>query len=215
MIDVDQYTDAAMTCPMYYHADFYPELLACARCACRAEASRVVAGEGPLDAEFMVLGQNPGDEEDTEGRPFIGRGGKEFADWLTVLGLARERILVTNAVKCHTTRNRVPKTAEITTCTHAWLTQELHAFPKLQVIITLGKPATAVVLGNKTKVPLLEPFWAKVQFAGRVFHCVPLPHPAYILRAQTKRPELVTRVLPAIVEYLTREVPEAYARARP
>lgn len=214
MISADEYPDRVQGKPLYFNVEFYDALKACALCPVREEAKQVVAGEGPLDAEFMVLGQNPGDEEDRDGRPFIGRGGKELDTWLALLGLSRAKILVTNAVKCHTTDNRPPKAKEITTCTQAWLRRELEAFARLQVVVTLGKPATAVVLG-KMKTPLLEPFWVRVQFGERVLHCVPLPHPAYLLRAANKKPELYQRVLPAVKDYLAREVPEAYARARP
>lgn len=221
MLDTDAFdadvkvTHGPIARDVYYHLPFYDDLLVCERCPCRQEARRVVPGEGRLDAEFLVLGQNPGEDEDQQARPFIGRGGKELDQWLVALGLDRTKILLTNAVKCHTTKNRVPKQSEINICTQAWLRQELTAFTRLKVLIPLGKPATKVILG-KLAVPTLDPFWIKVQFGmGRVLHCCPLPHPAYLLRQPGKRPELFTRVLPQVADYFAREVPEAYERARP
>ena len=224
MIDAAEFDDrVGVAAPSYADAPFYAELrgaeaadeLACERCPCRQEARRVTPGEGPPDAEFVVLGQNPGEEEDQHGRPFIGRGGQELDTWLLALGLDRQKILVTNTVKCHTTRNRVPRQSEINICSQAWLRQEFATFDRLKVVIPLGLPAAKVILG-KMKVPSMEPFWVKVQFGvGRVLHCIPLPHPAYLLRMPGKRPELFTRVLPFVAEYLTKEVGDAYARARP
>lgn len=198
----------------YFHAAFYIDLLTCTRCACRAEASRVVPGVGPLDATVMVLGQNPGDEEDADGRPFLGRSGIELESWLDLLGLDRHELLLTNICKCHTERNRVPRMREISVCTQSWLRAELDAFPRLRVVIPLGKPAATVVLG-KMKVPTIEALWVQVQFGLRTFHCLPLPHPAYLLRMPGKKPDLYQRVLPQLREYLAREVPEVYAPAPP
>lgn len=214
MIDVHAIngTDPAT---LYDSVPWFADLLACRRCGCRDEAMRVVPGVGPRDAEIMVVGQNPGSEEDETGVPFVGRGGEELDVWLGLLGLSRQRIVVTNIVKCHTHNNRKPRTREITTCEEAWLRRELEAFP-VQVVIPLGRPALEGLVGKVKQIPeVMTPWWMSVDFGERALHLLPLPHPAYLLRMPGQRPLMYERVLPWVREYLQKEVPHVYARARP
>lgn len=200
---------------MYDSVPWFGDLLACRRCGCRDEATRVVPGYGPLDAEIMVVGQNPGAEEDETGVPFVGRGGEELAVWLGILGLRRERILVTNVVKCHTTNNRKPRTREINTCQDAWLKRELDAFERVKVVIPLGRPALEGLVGKIDGIPeVMEAWWMSVDWGTRLLHLLPLAHPAYLLRAPNQRPAMYERVLPWVRAYLEREVPDVYQRAR-
>ena len=85
-------------------------------------------GAGPLDAGIAFIGQNPGTDEDDAGIPFVGESGHMLDRWIRVLGLRRDRLLITNAVKCHTDRNRKPRKREMDTCQDAWLRRELESF---------------------------------------------------------------------------------------
>ena len=87
--------------PGHYRAlPCVPAMRACTACPARQEARQVVVGDGPADAVGMVLGQNPGVDEDREGLPFIGAGGELLDAWLHALGLDRAKLVITNAVKC-------------------------------------------------------------------------------------------------------------------
>jgi uracil-DNA glycosylase family 4 len=86
-------------------------LLACRACSARDEARRVVPGGGPLDAEIAIIGQNPGEDEDAMGVAFVGRPGAELDVWLEKLQLDRDKVMVTNAVKCFPGDVRVEATA--------------------------------------------------------------------------------------------------------
>lgn len=197
-----------------YDAPWYGTLLNCRACSCRDEARRPVPGTGPADAEIMVVGQNPGSEEDIEGVPFIGAGGKELDVWLAHLGLDRRRLIVTNQVKCHTDRNRVPTRQEIMTCGDLWLRQELQFATAVQVLIPLGKPALEGVMGRqRTAFGVLTPWWFTVDFDDRTLHVIPLAHPAYLLRAPGQKPVMYGTVLPAVLNYLRTTLPEVYRRA--
>lgn len=95
------------TGPHYHEVPWYQQLLGCTACPARQEARRVVPGAGPLSAEICVIGQNPGVDEDEKGVPFIGKGGEEMSAWLRLLGLDRQKVLVTNIVKCFPGDTRV------------------------------------------------------------------------------------------------------------
>lgn len=189
-------------------------LLACTACSARQDALRVVPGAGPADAVLCFIGQNPGDEEDLAGRPFIGRAGDEFDRWLTVLGIDRQRVYVTNAVKCHTRDNRPPKTLELKTC-YQWLAEELKALTSVKVVVPLGRPATERLLAKSTPAfnpPAIHHF--KVLMLGREVSVFPLPHPAYLLRAQHLGPTFRDILLPQVRETLQQELPDVYNACR-
>ena len=76
-----------------------PALITCRRCNLWQRATQAVPGEGPKDARIMLLGEQPGDEEDIRGRPFLGPAGRVLDEALLKAGLARETVFVTNAVK--------------------------------------------------------------------------------------------------------------------
>ncbi len=197
---------------MLYEVDWYGELLNCRACSARDEARRPVPGVGPLDATLLCIGQNPGEEEDIDGQPFIGRSGGELDSWLTALGLQRSKLLLTNVVHCHTTRNRVPTNKEITTCSELWLAKELESCPNVRVIMTLGKPALEAVVSGRERPDYgaMVPWWTEVEWQGRSFHVIPLAHPAYLLRVPSQRTVMFSAVLPAVKSRLREIAPELY-----
>lgn len=189
-------------------------LLDCVLCPVRAEAMQVVPGEGPADAQVYFLGQNPGEEEDLAGRPFVGLAGHEFDHWLTILGLQRTRVYVSNVVKCHTYGNRVPRSPEVQTCSNRWLPEELSALTALQVLIPLGKPASERILG-KTAPPMLPLaiYHFRIEILGRPVSVFPLPHPAFLLRMQHYKRSFYEVLLPQVRETLEQELPAVYRDA--
>ena len=206
--------DPAAAPGQYRSLPFVPELRACGACPARREAQQVVVGIGPIDAVGMVIGQNPGAEEDVAGEPFIGAGGEMLNQWLRQLGLDRSKLVITNALKCHTTDNRVPRTTELRTCFEHGLAKELSALDRLQVLFPVGKPASWSILGKAA--PPMTPLSAH-HFVVRVredhtvrdLHVFPLPHPAFLLRAVHLGP-LMKMVLSHVRLTLEQELPAAY-----
>lgn len=217
--DLSTFNDGKVAEAGYHSAPWYPDLLDCTRCTVRAEAKRVVPGVGPLSAGILLLGRNPGKDEDKSGAPFIGRAGQELDSWLDLLGISRYKVLVTNLVKCHTEKDRPPKGDEITTCATTWLTAELALYPQVRVIMTFGLEAARYILGIHAVSPAnFEPYAKLVSLEAdptRVLHVIPMVHPSYLLRARAKRPQHIQRVLPRVKDYLIRELPEVYESARP
>jgi len=113
------------------------QILHCRKCRLWQDAKRAVPGEGPLDAKLMLVGQNPGAEEDKVGRPFVGRAGKFLNKVLAANGINREEVFVTNIVKHLTPQNRVPSQDEIVAC-----------LPYLCAQMDLVKPKIVVLMGK-------------------------------------------------------------------
>jgi DNA polymerase len=112
----------------------------CKKCRLYLTAKNAVPGEGPQDAKIMIVGQNPGADEDETGRPFVGRAGKFLTKTLAEFGIKRETIYITNIVKHTSPANRKPYHDEVATC-----------LPYLQNQIKLIQPKIVVLLGASAK----------------------------------------------------------------
>lgn len=190
----------------------YDAITACRACKIREEARRPLPPEGWSQTTTLVVGQNPGHDEDRAGRIFIGRSGEELDEWLRVLRVDRKKLAVMNIVQCHTLKNRAPRVAETRVCAEQWMPQVLEALPNLRVILPLGRPAQTVVV-PKTTVPLLEMVAVRVAYGDREYQVYPLAHPAYILRSPGERPRQKL-VLAAVRDHWARHCPEAYDAVR-
>jgi uracil-DNA glycosylase family 4 len=109
----------------------------CRKCRLWQGAKNAVPGEGPLHAKLMLVGQNPGAEEDKTGMPFVGRAGKFLNKVLAKNGIIREELFVTNIVKHVTPKNRKPSPDEIAACA-----------PYLEAHIKTIKPKIVVLMGT-------------------------------------------------------------------
>lgn len=194
----------------------YDAITACTACAIRQEARRPLPPEGWRLTSTLVVGQNPGHDEERAGRLFVGAYGEELDRWLRHLQVDRKRIAITNIVHCRTDKNRAPRVAETRYCAERWLPQLIALLPNLKVILALGRPAQSMVL-PKMAVPLLEMSAVKVQYgqgdAVRDYMVYPLVHPAYILRVPLERTRQQT-ILANVREHWSRELPEAYDAVR-
>ncbi len=156
----------------------------CRRCELWEHATQGVPGEGPGGAPLMLVGEQPGDEEDVLGRPFVGPAGRLLRKLLDEAGIAVERVFLTNAVKHFffepRGKRRIHKTPmqrHIAAC-HAWLEGEL-ARVRPSVIVTLGATALAAVYGGK--IAIAEARTRKLQDP----HGTPIVatyHPSAVLR---------------------------------
>ena len=116
------------------------QIYACKQCRLWQGAKHGVPGEGPLTAQVMIIGQNPGAEEDETGRPFVGRAGKYLTKTLAEFGIKRENVYITNIVKHVSPQNRKPYPDEVAACV-----------PYLIVQINIIKPKIIVLLGASAK----------------------------------------------------------------
>jgi DNA polymerase len=123
----------------------------CRKCPLHATRTHAVPGEGPADAEVAVIGEAPGQKEDAQGRPFVGRTGhfldKVFAD----LGIDRRRLFITASVKCRPPENRNPTDDELATCRDAWLHSQI-ACIEPRLVVLLGAVAIRSILGETPRI---------------------------------------------------------------
>jgi DNA polymerase len=148
------------------------------------EANNLVPGEGPDDAEVMIVGEAPGRFEDEQGRPFVGRAGQLLDELLAEAGLAREAVFITNVVKARPPGNRDPTKAEVA-----------HWMPVLEQQLALVAPALVVPLGRHALAHFAP--GAKIGAShGRALtergrELFPLYHPAAALRSTKLRETLL------------------------
>jgi uracil-DNA glycosylase family 4 len=132
-------------------AEAQKEALGCRKCGppCHSR-TRVVFGEGPLNAELFIVGEAPGFNEDKEGKPFRGASGMLLDRLLSSVGLEREEVYLTTLVKCRPPDGRPPKPAEINACRQYLLAQLAAIDPK--VVVALGDLASRSLTGRKEAV---------------------------------------------------------------
>jgi DNA polymerase len=160
------------------------DIAACTRCPLHRTATQAVAGEGPLDAPLMIVGEQPGDLEDLAGRPFVGPAGQLFDRIAARVGLDRRRAFVTNAVKhfkfVPRGRRRIhqrPDAGEVQHC-RWWLEAEV-AQVRPRLILAMGATAALALTGSGTR--LTERRGSLEPGPGGVPVLLTL-HPAYLLR---------------------------------
>lgn len=156
----------------------------CTRCPLHCNATQAVVGEGPAAARVMLVGEQPGDREDLEGRPFVGPAGQVFNEALEEAELDRQRLFLTNAVKHFKFEPRGkrrlhqnPTTGEIDIC-RWWLDKE-RALVQPELIVTLGASALRGVTGKSMSVTSMR--GAVHELAGGT-RLVATIHPSFLLR---------------------------------
>ena len=150
----------------------------CTRCALSATRTQTVFGVGNLAADWLVVGEAPGAEEDRQGEPFVGRAGQLLNSMLRAIGLAREQVYIANVLKCRPPGNRDPNPAEAADCL-PYLDQQI-ALLKPKIMLAVGRIAAQNLLRTGKTLGSLR---QQVHRFGLLQ--VPLVvtyHPAYLLR---------------------------------
>ncbi len=160
------------------------ECLQCKKCPLWETRTNVVFGVGRQDAEVLFIGEGPGENEDLQGEPFVGRGGKLLDDMLRIIGLDRkENIYIANIVKCRPPQNRDPLNTEQEACID-WLRAQYRLI-KPKVVVCLGRIAAKALIKDDFKITQEHGRWFDkdgVKFTA-------IYHPAALLRDPGKRPE--------------------------
>ena len=155
----------------------------CMKCALGETRTNLVFGVGSEDAKLMFVGEGPGEQEDLQGIPFVGRAGKLLDDMLAMFDLSREDVYIANIVKCRPPKNRDPLPDEQDAC-YPWLEQQ----------IALIRPRLLVCLGRIAAMRLIDPHYRITQQHGQWVErgdmaLTAIYHPAALLRDPRRRPE--------------------------
>jgi DNA polymerase len=155
------------------------EVLGCTRCSLHATRTQGVFGVGNRRAQWLVIGEAPGAEEDRRGEPFVGRAGQLLNAMLRAVGLPREEVFIANVLKSRPPGNRDPKPDEVAAC-----------LPYLMRQVALLRPRLMLAVGRIAAQNLLATDMALGRLRGQVHHFGELNtplivtyHPAYLLRS--------------------------------
>lgn len=157
---------------------------ACRKCALWETRTNVVFGVGRRDAEVLFVGEGPGENEDKQGIPFVGRAGELLTDMLRMIDLDRDRdVYIANIVKCRPPHNRDPLNTEQEACMD-WLRYQYR----------LIRPKIVVCLGRIAAMAMIKPDFKITQEHGKWFDkdgvkFMAIYHPAALLRDLSRRPE--------------------------
>lgn len=158
------------------------ELGDCTRCKLHKGRKNIVFGEGNAKAALVFVGEGPGQEEDLQGRPFVGAAGQLLTDIIVKgMQLKRDDVYICNIVKCRPPGNRNPEPDEVEAC-EPFLIKQLRAINP-QIIIGLGNVAVKTLLKTKEGITSLRGNWKTYQGIP----LMPTFHPAYLLRTPSDK----------------------------
>jgi uracil-DNA glycosylase len=168
--------------------ELYQEARGCTRCPLHQSRTKVVFGAGNADADLMFVGEAPGQQEDLQGLPFVGRAGKLLDQLLGEVGLERADVFITNVLKSRPPGNRDPELAEIDAC-KPYLQRQIELIePK--VICTLGNFATKLLTRSQRGITGVHGRAQVHELGARTVRVYPLYHPAAALRSTKTLEEL-------------------------
>ena len=157
----------------------------CPRCKlCGLGRTQTVFGAGNPRARLMFVGEAPGDEEDKQGEPFVGRSGQLLTKIIEAIGLTRDQVYIANVIKCRPPGNRNPEPDEVATC-EPFLFRQIDVIQP-RVIVPLGKFAAQCLL--KTADPITRLRGRTFEYRGATL--LPTFHPAYLLRNPSAKREV-------------------------
>lgn len=163
----------------------WPELretvAACTRCPLHESRTQTVFGVGNMDADWLIIGEAPGAEEDRRGEPFVGRAGQLLDEMLRAAGQSRNQVFIANILKCRPPNNRDPEADEAIAC-RGYLERQI-ALLKPKIILAVGRVAAQQLL--ETDIPV-----GKLRGKVHQFGDIPMVvtyHPAYLLRSPTQK----------------------------
>ncbi|MBQ8972951.1 MAG: uracil-DNA glycosylase [Clostridia bacterium] len=160
----------------YSWEELYAELSDCRRCRLCERRQHIVPGEGDPHADIMLIGEGPGQDEDRQGRPFVGRSGQLLTRMLEAIDLKREQVYICNVVKCRPPGNRTPEPDEASACIGFLRAQFALVRPK--IILLLGKTASRYVLNQEVFIGRDHGRWVE----RKGVWMMPTYHPSALLR---------------------------------
>ena len=157
-------------------AQLYNEIGNCEKCKLCQTRTNVVPGEGDPHARLMFIGEGPGQEEDRQGRPFVGRSGELLTRMIQAIGIERTEVYICNVVKCRPPRNRDPEPDEVAACLNYLRAQVALVRPR--VVVLLGRVACQHTLNERVSITRDHGRW----YERKGVWFMPTFHPSALLR---------------------------------
>lgn len=163
------------------------QVVACTACGLCGGRRHAVFGHGGQPTRWLVVGEAPGEQEDRQGQPFVGRSGQLLDSMLSAVGMSRERdVFIANVIKCRPPGNRNPKPEEIAACS-PYLMRQI-ALLKPERILVLGRFAAQTLLGTDATIGSLRGRVHQMKTEeGREIPVIVSYHPAYLLRSPAEK----------------------------
>lgn len=150
----------------------------CRKCSLADGRTKTVFGTGDRKADWLIIGEAPGEQEDRQGEPFVGRAGVLLTNMIKAVGFEREAVYIANVVKCRPPRNRDPQSDEVVACSSYLKRQIALLQPKL--VLVVGRVAAQHLLGTSDAVGKMR---GKLHhYPGTETPLIVTYHPAYLLR---------------------------------
>jgi len=155
----------------------------CGGCDLHAGRTQTVFGTGNQDANWLIIGEAPGQQEDIQGEPFVGRAGQLLDNMLLAVGQPREKVYIANVVKCRPPGNRDPKDEETSAC-QSYLKRQVELI-KPKLVLVVGRIAAQSLLATTTPVGKLR--GQVYEFPETRIPMIITYHPAYLLRRPSEK----------------------------
>ena len=156
---------------------------ACTACDLYSSRTNAVFGVGDRDADWLIIGEAPGADEDRQGEPFVGRAGMLLTSMIEALGYKREQVYIANILKCRPPGNRDPQPEEVMNCQH-YLRRQIELIQP-RVILAVGRVAAQNLLG--TDKPMKSLRGQRFEYADTGIPLMVTYHPAYLLRSPKEK----------------------------
>jgi DNA polymerase len=155
----------------------------CQSCDLHTSRTQTVFGVGNADADWLIIGEAPGAEEDKQGEPFVGRAGQLLNSMLEAIDLNREKVFIANILKCRPPNNRDPRPEEVEACA-SYLRQQINLIqPK--IILAVGRIAAQNLLNVETPIGKMR--GQVYAYPETKIPVVVTYHPAYLLRSPVEK----------------------------
>ncbi len=158
----------------------------CQRCGLCKGRTQIVFPDGDPSTGIVFVGEAPGENEDLQGRPFVGRSGKILDGMMEEAGFSRKDVLITNTVKCRPPGNRDPTAEEMAAC-RPFLDSELE---NARLVVGLGKSACRDLMGYDGPMGRIANVFTEIEVNGKKVRFLPTYHPAATIYNKTSREDL-------------------------
>lgn len=154
-------------------------------CTLKKRATQLCFADGNPEAEIMLVGEGPGEQEDLQGKPFVGRAGQLLDRMLAAIGLDRTKVYIANMVPWRPPGNRDPSPEELALCTPFLIRQVEFVAPKL--LVTLGNVPTKALFGTTQGITRMRGQWKDLDIGAHRVKSLATLHPAYLLRTPASK----------------------------